>query len=219
LAIAGMPVSTATRGPQRSSKTWTDFHIDNRTLAALSLLLVALALAWWGNRAVTAGAVSSFGLVDTAVSAGMPFWIGALVLAVIAQLVGGLRPKQPTLAGDAQTEVEPLRLQLLPVVILLAAGAYFFNGDNRFSLPGIVTWIGSIIAVIAMVAPRFDIFAGLSRTWRSVVGFPRRETGTFVVLLLIIGFGAFVRLEYLDVSPPEMTSDHVEKLLDAQEVA
>lgn len=219
LTIGGLPASTATSGPQRSSTTRPDFYLDSRTLLALGLLLAAIALAWWGNRAVTAGAVSSFGLADTSVDAGLLFWISALVLAVLAQLIGGIRSKQPTLAGEAQTEVEPLRLRLLPVVILLTAGAYFFNGDNRFSLPGVVAWIGSIIAVIVLFAPRFDLFAALSRTWRTVTGFPRRETGTFVLLLLIIGLGAFVRLQYLDISPPEMTSDHVEKLLDAQQVA
>ncbi len=221
LAIAGLPVSRGARSAQRPSSTWDDLRIDGRTLLALGLLILALVLAWWGNRAVTATPPGDvhFALPSISLGDGLLFWIGALVLAVFAQILGGIRAKQPSLADEAQTAVEPVRWLMLPFVLVLCTGAYFFNGDNRFSLPGIVTWIGSIIAVVLMFAPRWNIPAVMIRTWQRVMRFPRRETATFVILLLIIAFGAYARLQFIDLSPPEMTSDHVEKLLDAQDVA
>jgi hypothetical protein len=196
-------------------------NADRQTLTALGLLALALLLAWWGNRVVVATPANAigFGLPDVPVTAGLPFWIAALVLAVIAQIIAGVSAKQPSLAGEARSVVEPLQPLLIPLVIALSAGAYFFNGDNRFSIIGILMWIMSIIATIVMFAPRADFFSAAGVTLRRIISYPRRETATFLTLMLILGIGSFIRLQYLDVSPPEMTSDHVEKLLDAQKVS
>jgi hypothetical protein len=207
--------------PSTRARRRTTFTVDRSTLIALGLLAVALVLAWWGNRVVIAvpGNASLYGMPDIPITAGLPFWIAAFVLAVIAQVIGGVRSSQPSLASDARSVVEPLQPLLIPVVIVLALGAYFFNGDNRFSLIGLVAWFGSIIAAVALFAPRTDVFSAALTTARRIFNYPRRETATFFTLLLIVGLGTFIRFQNLDVSPPEMTSDHVEKLLDAQRVS
>jgi Ca2+/Na+ antiporter len=214
-AARSLEITPSTRSRRRA------FVVDRQTVIAIVLLGFALVLGWWGNRVVTASPSDAFGysLPTIPVTAGIPFWLAALVLAVIAQIVGGVPAQQPTMAGEARSIVEPLQPLLIPLVLALGLGAFFFNGDNRFSLLGLVAWFGSIIAAVAMFAPRADFFSTAVDKFRHFVSYPRRETATFFTLLLIVGIGTFLRFQYLDVSPPEMTSDHVEKLLDAQQVS
>ena len=85
---------------------------------------------------------------------------------------------------------------------------------NEFSVLGILTWVMSILLVGALLLPDEVLFGkGSVRRWRVALQQP-----TVWVLLGMMLVGAFFRLYQLDATPPQMTSDHVEKLLDAQRV-
>lgn len=90
-----------------------------------------------------------------------------------------------------------------------------FTAGNHFTLPGVLAWFASIAAWVAAFAPPEWT---PRRIWTAVCGIRIRRNATFWALVMILAVGAFFRLNQLANVPPEMTSDHVEKLLDAQRV-
>ena len=125
------------------------------------------------------------------------------------------------------------RLVLVPVALLLSAAAYSANVqrdtldqvvDVVFTPVGFAAWIGSIALWVVILAvdvrtlpERWDAFDGAAAL-RRLAG-SLRPTWTGLALLAIMAVGAVFRLHDLDATPPEMTSDHIEKLLDALRVS
>ena len=124
------------------------------------------------------------------------------------------------------------RLVLVPVALGLSAAAYSANvqrdtldhvTDVVFTPAGVAAWIASIAlwVVILTVDVRtlperwdaFEVPAALRLAGRL------RPTWTGLALIAIMALGALFRLVDLDSTPPEMTSDHIEKLLDALRVS
>ena len=89
------------------------------------------------------------------------------------------------------------------------------NGDNRFRLEGVVSWVLSIVLWVAACAPSGW---GIGAIWGSIRKIRIRLNWTFWVLVVIMIIAAYFRLYNLNGMPPEMTSDHVEKLLDSQRI-
>lgn len=99
--------------------------------------------------------------------------------------------------------------------------AYAGSAGNLFTVGGVLAWAISI--VLWWLALRDPKHLPDPRTWwkrirawwqKPVVHVNR----TLVALLMIIAVGAFFRFHELESIPPEMTSDHVEKLLDSARV-
>ncbi len=116
------------------------------------------------------------------------------------------------------------RLSMAGLGVVLSLGAYLFNGNNLFSPIGVLTWIASIVAWLVALAPDD---AGVKRwaserqaVWRRLFSSELRVRFSWTVLALIgiMLIGGYFRFTRFDAVPPEMTSDHVEKLLDAQRV-
>ena len=137
-----------------------------------------------------------------------------------------------------------VRICLLLLSFALAIQAWMALTGNRFTLLGVSCWIGSTLAFLAAFwQPRFSFayilaaylskdrssISSLSRAFRSWVRkilahewraalwqrFGNRQT---VALLFLLGLALFTRLYRLESVPPEMNSDHVEKLLDVNDV-
>ncbi len=122
------------------------------------------------------------------------------------------------------------RLLLVPVALLCSSLAYSLNvardvtgtpNDVVITLDGGIAWLLSIVlwALVlgvdpAHVAARVRRAASIrpGRAWLRKIGWPG------LALLIVIGIGAIFRLHDLSSTPPEMTSDHIEKLLDALRV-
>ncbi len=127
-----------------------------------------------------------------------------------------------SLAGTAAPHLSRLALAGLGLVLCLAA--YAFNGGNTFTGFGVFVWISSIIVWLAVLTPPdFDLVAWTqarreqwARVFRREVSF--RLSWTAVALIAIMLVAAYFRVADFAGVPPEMTSDHVEKLLDAQRV-
>ncbi len=102
---------------------------------------------------------------------------------------------------------------VLPSVLMAWEG----TANNYFSLMGFWGWIISIALALVAVAPdswRPDrLLVNFYRRVRSI-----RVNWTLLALSGIIVLAAYFRLYNLDGVPPEMTSDHKEKLEDAQRV-
>lgn len=115
-----------------------------------------------------------------------------------------------------------LRLVLAVIGVLSSLAAWFFNAENQFTPFGILAWLLSIGAWVGVFMPRLE-----GARWRTGLqtGLQRlraalrpRPAWTAAALLAILLLGAWLRLGDLSAYPPDMTSDHVEKALDAQKV-
>jgi 4-amino-4-deoxy-L-arabinose transferase-like glycosyltransferase len=137
-------------------------------------------------------------------------------------------PATPSPAVAYQTPMDRflaahgLRLVLAFIGILSSLGAWFFNANNRFTALGAAAWLLSIAAWIGVFLPRTQDERWIERiqAWRAGLSsaFRLRWSWTFALLAAILLLGAWLRLSDLSLYLPDMTSDHVEKALDAQKV-
>lgn len=126
-------------------------------------------------------------------------------------------------------------LALIPAAVLLSGLAYRANVqrapngtviDVVLTSGGVILWTLSIVLWAAVLLvdwrarqqpgprPRAKTARPARRWWQQPDGLV-----TALALLAIIAVGAYFRLHDLDSTPPEMTSDHIEKLLDALRVS
>ncbi len=121
-------------------------------------------------------------------------------------------------------EVHAPRLGLAALGLLLCLAAYAFNGGNLFNTFGVFVWLVSIVVwLVVLTPPDFDLVAWVQARRMAWAGFFRNGirlhlSGTALALILIMLVAGVFRFARFDAVPPEMTSDHVEKLLDAQRV-
>jgi len=129
----------------------------------------------------------------------------------------------------SQTPFEPVsrRWPLALVSLLLAALAYFAFADNTFTRLGVLAWAGAVLSFLVAMWPSTPALTLLLRGGGPIL--PLRGWGLgggltihlrwrTAALLAIIALAAFFRLYRLDQVPPEMTSDHIEKLLDIHDL-
>ncbi|MCU0499928.1 MAG: glycosyltransferase family 39 protein [Anaerolineae bacterium] len=157
---------------------------------------------------------------------------GALGVIVIAETVrrrGAVTPKSDAeTAFSATHQAHPIRWGALGITAMLMGGAFLFNGqnpiidnsDHRFTPLGVIFWWSSIGLGLYAFAPQdWNLFSSLNQKWGRLNGWLKNERWIVYALVAIVLIGGVFRLQYLDQSPPDMTSDHVEKLMDAQRVA
>lgn len=202
---------------------------DQRALVQLGLRLCAFLLAWWGGGIIANAPVRTEQL---ALDPAAPFLLLGFVVWLAAEIYGDwprLRawrpargaaelPPAPAAAsgGRAWSGLHPARALLLLSGVLASAVALIGTAGNQFTLIGFAAWAVSIALWVAALAPAewgagalWAWAAGLRVNWRSP---------TLWALVAILALGAHFRLTELSAVPPEMTSDHVEKILDAQRV-
>jgi 4-amino-4-deoxy-L-arabinose transferase-like glycosyltransferase len=122
------------------------------------------------------------------------------------------------------TPFEPVsrRWPLMFVSLVLAALAYWACAHNTFTRLGVLAWVGAVLSFLVAMWPETPTPAlplpggGLGRGLGG--GLSIHLPWRTVALLAIIALAAFFRLYRLDQVPPEMTSDHIEKLLDIHDL-
>ncbi len=195
-----------------------------REALLLGLRLTAFIVAWIGNASLTS--VARSGRFET-VQSGLVYlglalllWIGVEVF----DAVTGGKPKSPSYPSDTATAddtpdtfLHPVRFALAAVgtVALGATVLIHLSVTNQFTAVSFFTWMVSIVAFSGALASQQTLFQPYSFQLRIP---PFWRSRTFYALLAIVLVGTYFRLAYLDRTPPQMTSDHVEKLLDAQRV-
>ncbi len=194
----------------------------------LILRLIGLALALWGSFSLsiapdrTPSGFLNSGFIPMLV--GLVVWIAGELVPFAARL----RRRIPRDANNVQVApyrcddlllvaVSPARAVVFGVMLALTAASFVLNANNFFSTVGVFAWFGSIGAAVWVFAPRgwsplvlIETIAHRVRRMR-----PRLTVAGGLLLLIIIG-GAALRFVELDRMLPEMTSDHVEKLRDAE---
>ncbi len=115
-----------------------------------------------------------------------------------------------------------LRFILAGLSVLWLLGSWIFNADNQFTTPGVICWVMSIVTLIGLFGDQ-DTGQRVRATYQRIRDRLRRPwtiriTWSLAILVVIMLMGAWFRFGSLSNYPPEMTSDHVEKLLDAAKV-
>lgn len=203
------------------------------------LFVVSLGLAFAGLNLIPLGFFVG-GETGHAIVGASRFIIAAsAVLAGVLSLGRVRRPKidsdesaQPEIAQSSssqhpETEELPWYMRVHPVRVFLVIGAVFGtvitwigSTGNTFTTLGFYVWLATIAAWVSAVAPGgfrpqdwfYKVRSLASRfSWR-------RWTPVIAALGLILILAAGFRLNELATHPPEMTSDHVEMLLDGQRI-
>ncbi len=204
---AGPPAPSSLTLPQ-ATRTFTTASL--LTLAPSLRLPSALALAIIGQWIITSNKDNSgWGLFFYAcglASFGWIMWKDRLL---------------PAPRADDPAEAKPIALRtwLLGIVAVAGLIAFFTSGGNRFRAIGVVAWLVAIVAWLA-AAWEGSLEAYASQLWERIQtrwgegAINVRFTRGMLLLLAILAIGVFFRYYRLSTVPPEMTSDHVEKLLD-----
>ncbi len=192
-----------------------------------ALRLVALFVAWYGCAFLASPLerTSPTGLAD-----GAPYLLaGALIWLVSEVIPIFVRSRFASTAAVNESLGYPMASAHVSIVwrailVLAAAGftyyAWILNVDNHFTPFGFVAWMMSIILWASALAPAgWSYWRALRQQITRLRATRWRFTWTLGALILIMALGAFFRLRDLQNVPPEMTSDHVEKLLDSYRVA
>ncbi len=199
-------------------------HLDAERPAALRLFGVvgALVMLWMGNL-VLIGSVDAetVELGSRSPAAYLPFLALALAFILGAELYARQidRDFVPRAARMTDAPTAGLRWVWLFPAAFAGILTAVFNSENTFTGVGVVAWLAAAALTALAFMPRdWQAGAAVQRWWQGVTRFPAQQPAVFAALLLITLFGAYFRLQSLDAMPPEMTSDHIEKLLNAQGV-
>lgn len=153
-------------------------------------------------------------------------WLGLLITEFGVHR-GGLLARGPQVTGSPAYPIERARPAWLSrtliavAALLLSVATYVLTANNSFTLPGVTTWVLSVALWMVAAAERSP--GELLAAWRGWLSdLPQTVRGIrpprplpLVGLLAVLGVAAFFRFYRLDAIPVEMTSDHVEKILDA----
>ncbi|MBN1430759.1 MAG: hypothetical protein JXB07_20485 [Anaerolineae bacterium] len=160
-------------------------------------------------------------------------WLGLLAFE-FAPPDGGLLRRGPRIVGGgaARPLLDNLvgsnlivRASLASLALTLSAATYVFTAHNTFTAQGMLMWILSVVVWMLVAAERSP--DQLVADWRTRLAGVRIQrpvieprhwlaAGAFIAIL---GVAVFFRVYRLSEIPGEMTSDHVEKLLDAYDVS
>lgn len=114
-----------------------------------------------------------------------------------------------------------VKFGVMGIAALGSAAAWIFTEKNEFTPEGFVGWVVSILAWLFVLNDgTFRPFAPIGRLIQQSWAWLKhpRVSWTAVLLLAILLVGVQFRLSNLSLYPPDMTSDHVEKALDAQKI-
>jgi hypothetical protein len=123
---------------------------------------------------------------------------------------------------DAQAGEATVRWTFVIGAYLATALTFVFSANNDFNVIALTAWAaslalwvaafwnGNLAAGIGRLAPLLDLF--------SRPRFILKGSRTWLLLLAILAVSAWLRFDQLDTVPAAMTSDHVEKLIDVNDI-
>jgi 4-amino-4-deoxy-L-arabinose transferase-like glycosyltransferase len=151
---------------------------------------------------------------------GLGLYLFAAIFMVWAYIKTEVRP--PDLEPDERrfTDFSVRRYDVL-IGIPLALLAFALFGGNRFSLLNVGLWLLSLAFLIRafwISSPRSKNWLQKARTFFLDPHLTLKITPLWLVVGAAIAFVIFFRFYHLNQVPPEMVSDHAEKLLDVYDV-
>lgn len=208
-----------------------DLPPPNRTtvpLAAISAPAagVRLSAAAWPWRALIALGLALLAQLSLEPSANRDWTIGALLYllaagwAVWSSLRGEWRLAP---LPEVEPRTDPLSIHLVYLALggIFGILAFLALGGNRFTGLNVFLWVAALIFVLwALWFPQESGIQPISRIWERLKerDWKIRLAPWTIAVLLAVGIVLFFRLYRLQSVPPEMISDHAEKLLDIWDV-
>ncbi len=181
----------------------------------------AVCIGLYGSAIMAAERTEAFGL-----NVGLPYLLLALVIWAAGEIYGSRgqirvvlpQPKKESAAGESinHRSIHLERRLIYGVASVAFVGlTLILTAGNRFTIPGVLTWIAAVVLMISAFAP---VGWGLRSTIESLRAHRLPRGGTLWVLLVIMVVAALFRFYDISGVPPEMTSDHVEKILDSANI-
>ncbi len=199
-----------------------------REIFLLSTRLVAFLVAVYGNWIMVNERTEAIGLTG-----GLPFLLAGFCIWIAGDVFSAwplkrerqhddieeidILPPPSFNFLDGQYDFLPLALRVLGAALAITMSLITLSAtaNNRFTTLGVVTWVASVVIWIVVLAPReWTIPAFIA----SIRGLRLPARWTLVTLLAIMLVAGLFRLSNLNSVPSEMTSDHVEKILDSQRI-
>jgi len=206
IAIVDLPLALEEE-PQREA-TLSTFHFSASQFRLPVALLLAL--------------TAQFGLERR----GESIWISIALYVLAAVVIAwgtwaeDFRYSPPPTSNKKISPVS-YRPAYLSAALILSLLTFLTSGNNLFDFLTVLFWIASVITVLlAFWEGEFPLVSWWRR-FRGWLADPNlRLSFSGWELLILAGFGLsiFFRFYLLDTVPPEMVSDHAEKLLDVVDV-
>lgn len=157
---------------------------------------------------------------------------GILMYAAAALMLGWsyLRGEWSLEAHEPVTYDQPDPLTVRKTELIVGAGLgvlafAFFGGEHLFNVINLSLWIASLVLLFrAFWIPAGLLSRGIAKIRLAITHLTRSENWQItlsrwgMLVLLVFGIAVFFRVYRLDSVPPEMVSDHAEKLLDVYDV-
>jgi len=149
----------------------------------------------------------------------------ALALLAVGATIWALRQGEWRLpsVGEAKPERGLLTFRRAPLLLCLFffGLTFLFSGGNRFNFLNVTLWFLSIAFALASFWQTRQNPRSILKQFRSEL--QQKDWNLKIsrwTILLVAAFAliAFFRFSQLDALPPEMTSDHAEKLLDVYDI-
>ena len=192
------------------------------TWLQLILRLIGLGLAVAGGLVMLASPIRS---EQTGLDVGAPYLLVGFVVWLVAELVPILTRSRlaaaPPIVRARETVLDLSASRVIAALLgTVAVGlTWMFNDRNLFTVAGVIFWALSVLLWVWALAPAgWTPISGVQAVWHWLRSQRLRLSWTLVALIAIMIVGAYFRLNDLSSTPPEMTSDHVEKLLDVNRV-
>lgn len=198
-----------------------------REVFILSTRLVAFMAAVFGNWTMATDRTEATGLTY-----GLPFLLLGFLIWIAGDIFSSWSTRQSQKAEVVEEiDVVPatsfnllnvefdllfmLRLLGLALAFTMSLLTLAWTANNRFTTQGVIAWVVSVALWVIVFAPREWSVEAFVRAIRET----RLPRGWTLVLLVGIMFVA-VLFRFTDLTgiPSEMTSDHVEKILDSQRI-
>lgn len=131
-----------------------------------------------------------------------------------------LAPARPAVQRYRGEQVALSRPRLLGIAVPLALAAFLAFGDNRFTTLNTGLWLVSILLFLAAFwqGNPLPVLQNGARSLLSRNRWRVSISSWTLTLLSAVALVLFFRLYQLNTVPPEMNSDHAEKLLDVIDV-
>ncbi len=184
--------------------------------------MIGLALAVMGGLVMLSSPIrSEAGGLDL----GAPYLLIGLIVWLVAELVplltrSRLADAPPVVrVREALFDLSTSRLIAAMSGVIAVLLTWIWNDQNLFTIEGVIAWMASIVLWVWVLAPvGWTPVTGARVAWRWLRSRRLRFSWTLVALVAIMIVGGYFRFADLSGTPPEMTSDHVEKLLDVNRV-
>jgi hypothetical protein len=148
-------------------------------------------------------------------SAGMVLFFYVLASASLLLLVYFKKWRVGSLIPE-EGEAGPFQVRWAGFLVgsVISLLAFILFAGNQFNLINTIFWITGQVLIWLSIWETEDWSAKISSAWNRFLEGGFRVTPWMILVGVVFGLSAFYRLYLLDQVPPEMFSDHAEKLID-----